>query len=177
MKINELKANPKTMSQNKTKTKLIFNQVCRQLRQDPEFKKLEKRQKWFVIYYLETKKQTEAVIKSGYSVKGAKPQGTRLMSNPNLTRLIDKYEEIETELASDEKEDLISELYEVKDYFKGFIGDPLFMNFNKKGAKNIISAISQISKMRGFDAPQKVEGNLSLEQVLKTQEEEEQEEI
>lgn len=162
-----------TKKTDERKKENIFNKICQELFSDKDFQKIKSPlAKSFIVYYLQCKNQSEAARRAGYSEKSVNAQASMVRARPEVAELIAKYELREAELASDEKEELINSLYEILDVHKVVAtpDDILTIRIAQDSAPIAINTIRQISKMRGFDAPRKVESTFSLADILRAQE-------
>jgi len=163
-----LKNEPEITSslQNQPESEQVLSKISKKimdlLQNDVDFLQLKVQHRSFLLNYLTTKNATESALKAEYPKTSAYSQGARLLKNAKIASLVDKYSRLEADLASDEKEQLIEELHEIKELAKNLF------KFNEA-----IAAIKQISSMRGFDAPKEIKTNLTIGDVLKEQESEE----
>ena len=123
----------------------MLSKVMDSVQKDADFTGLKLQHRSFVIQYLTYKNPTKAALSAGYPQSSARSQGSRLFRKATIASLVAKYSALEAELASDEKEQLIDELHEIKREAKSF--------FKYSDA---ISAIRQISLLRGFEMPKGV---------------------
>lgn len=149
---------------------------------------LTPKQERFVLEYIKDWNATQAAIRAGYSTKGANVQGSRLLSNVNISERIRQiqteqrsaeimeYDEactILTSIARGRVADYLDEdgridikllrsnqpaavlSIETEMHIEGSNADPTYIHATKFKLHSPISAIQQLSKMRGWDAPTK----------------------
>ena len=130
---------------------LVIKQVLRELQKDQEYRKLKTSYQMFIVNYILTKNGSESAIKAGYAEKSARAKASNLLTIINIRDFIQKYTNLEADLASDEKEELINDLKTIKNQTM----ELTFVNPSYGGTA--ISAIKQISSMRGFEAPKEID--------------------
>ena len=100
---------------------------------------LTARQSRFINEYLVDMNATNAAVRAGYSVRTAKSQASRLLTNVNLqTEINSKNQEVEKKLEID-REGVLNALVSAIDIAKEQ-GDPIAM----------ISACAELNKMMGY---------------------------
>lgn len=116
-----------------------------------EYKYTDK-QKRFIEEYLIDFNATQAAKRAGYSEKTAYSIGQELLTKPEIKAAIELKQSETSNSLQVTKESLIKDLIELKELAKN---DP-------KSFHNSIKAIEVINKMLGFNEPDKVENNISL---------------
>jgi len=103
--------------------------------------KLTPKQIRFVDEYLVDFNASRAAIAAGYSSSGAKVQGSRLLTNVNVGRLVEGHKEATSKRLRITRDDVI----------KGLVVAAEQARVNKDPA-SMIAAMSEVSKMMGFYA-------------------------
>ena len=103
--------------------------------------KLTPKQIRFVDEYLIDFNASRAAIAAGYSSSGAKVQGSRLLTNVNVRRLVERRQEETSKRLGITRDDVI----------KGLVIAAEQARLNKDPA-SMIAAMSEVSKMMGFYA-------------------------
>ncbi len=139
-------------------------------------KKLTARQKLFCDWYLKTMNATEAAIRAKYSKKTARQIGCKLLTKVNIQNYLAQRRNKHEELLGFNKSTILQDLIEIKDRCKQaepvMRFDPIeremvqetelnddgeevgVYQFDSRGANK---AIEQISKMMGYNEPEKIE--------------------
>lgn len=97
------------------------------------------KQSRFVDEYLIDFNASRAAIAAGYSSSGAKVQGSRLLTNANVRRLVDRHQQETSKRLRITRDDVI----------KGLVVAAEQARLNKDPA-SMISAMSEVSKMMGY---------------------------
>ena len=103
--------------------------------------KLTSKQLRFVDEYLVDFNASRAARAAGFSSSGAKVQGSRLLTNVNVKRLVECHQEATSKRLRITREDVI----------KGLVAAAEQARVNKDPA-SMIAAMSEVSKMMGFYA-------------------------
>jgi phage terminase small subunit len=119
------------------------------------------KQKKFVDEYLIDLNATQAAIRAGYSKKTAGQIGTENLFKPYIKEAIQKRQEKDSIKAGITREEIIEDLRNIKDQFKG----------EKKYPPHAMRAIEILNKMLGFNATEKTELKIIGEQPLFTDDE------
>jgi phage terminase small subunit len=101
--------------------------------------KLTPKQIRFVDEYLIDFNASRAAIAAGYSSSGAKVQGSRLLTNVNVRRLVERRQEATSERLRITRDDVV----------KGLVIAAEQASLNKDPA-SMIAAMSEVSKMMGY---------------------------
>lgn len=102
---------------------------------------LTAKQSRFVDEYLVDFNASRAAIAAGYSSAGAKVQGSRLLTNVNVRRLVERHQEATSKRLRITRDDVI----------KGLVVAAEQARLNKDPI-SMIAAMSEVSKMMGFYA-------------------------
>jgi len=103
--------------------------------------KLTPKQIRFVDEYLVDFNASRAAIAAGYSFSGAKVQGSRLLTNVNVRKLVERRQQATSERLRITRDDVI----------KGLVVAAEQARLNKDPI-SMIAAMSEVSKMMGFYA-------------------------
>ena len=108
---------------------------------------LNKKQHKFIDEYLIDLNATEAAIRAGYSKKTARQQGSRLLTNDDISAEVKRRQKASSKNAKKTRDDIIEDLETVVNKY--------LMAGNL--TTNALKAIDMLSKMQGWYEPDKQE--------------------
>jgi len=108
---------------------------------------LTNKQRKFVSEYLIDMNATEAAKRAGYSVKTAKQQGSRLLTNVDVQNEVQRRQKISNANAQKTRENIIQDLQTVINMYL----------VSGRNTTNALKAIDMLSKMQGWYEPDKQE--------------------
>ncbi len=120
-------------------------------------KNLCERQEKFCQALVSGMSATQAYIKAGYSPKGANTCAAKLRKHPYVAARLAALRAENAHASQAERRDLLAHLEWVMEVAKeqGALGD-------------MIRAVTQYSKMCGYDAPAKVEADVTVQRIART---------
>jgi len=125
-------------------------------RKKPAVKKTAKdRELLFVKAYLANNMNaTQACITAGFSEKGARVQGARMLTKPNVVALIAEAQAKDSKKLSITRESLLADIQIAKD---------MALNSEQPQYQSYLKAIEMQAKMLGLNEPERLDVRLELE--------------